>query len=220
MSDTILLYVAEKTSKKESSRNKYRIFNCAIGYHEGFSEKTHFYQHKLKSRNSSDMFHPIFTLHQTAFPTQLQAHNAWNDIVFGEKNEIQLAIEEAKVLLTFQENWDENGALPTEKGTFKFASTFLSRIHNALANIDFILEVPFIDITNKGGISLKWENERAQFYIIFNNENANFAYYYGESKNEEKPDKIKSGIDLNTGQVDNFLLDWFKLYLCNYGTRS
>jgi hypothetical protein len=218
MSNLAEYYEKDKTGVLDCARGKYRIINCVDKYEVNDHEIENIYVPKFRRMGRLPVNTPVDFL-SIKFPTLWQAHNAWEDVIFNVKNDINSAIEEAKVLLTFQEDWDENGALPTDIETFDLASTFLQRFNLILAGGFFTLEKPFIDITNKGGISLKWENDRAEFYIIFNKLNKDFAYYYGESKNDDKPDKIKSGIDLHLTHVDEFLLFWFKKYFCKNGIR-
>lgn len=125
---------------------------------------------------------------------------------------IQEAIEEAKVLLDYQFDWDDNEGEPTDLKTLNTANTFLTSYSIALILSGSSLSVPYFDITPTGGISLKWENENAIFFIIFNKGNNDVAYFYGESKDESRPSKLKSGIN-PTGKLDGILLAWMKDYL-------
>lgn len=132
-------------------------------------------------------------------------------IVFKPNNrkKLEQTIEEAKALLKYEDDWDDNGSLSTSNETFTFATSFLRKYADALACAHFSIDIPFIDITVDGGISLKWENDKAIFFIIFEKDATDFAYYYGENKNSKQPDKIKNGYKISD-IVDDVLIAWMK----------
>lgn len=130
---------------------------------------------------------------------------------------IQEIIDEARTLLSYEDDWDGNGAMATDNSTFEIAVRTLLKISEKLIDDNYSIEVPFIDLTVNGGISLKWENKKAQLFIIFEKGETQFAYFYGESKNKEIPSCYKSGINLKSENVDGVLLAWIKDNLSKHG---
>lgn len=216
MSSSAATYEENKTKHKRISSSKYWISNAIDEYVEG-ALSIYGNQYVIIDKRDSHVPSEVFTSKST--PKVYVVNNyPVHEKIQSYSNDIFSVIEEAKVLLTLRDDWDENGGLSTDKETFENATRFLMRYYDALSNLGHSLEKPFIDITVNGGISLKWENKKAQFYIIFNKGSKDYAYYYGESRNEQKPDKIKSGINVHSSEVDEFLLVWFKKHLSVYAT--
>jgi hypothetical protein len=216
MSSSAITYRENKTKHKRITASKYRISNAIDEYEVG-AKSIYSNQYVMIDRIASHVHSEVFTT-KDSLRASVVTNYPVNKKTQSYTINILSAIEEAKVLLSLRDDWDENGGLSTDTKTFEHATNFLMRYNDALSNLDHTLEKPFIDITVNGGISLKWENKEAQFYILFNKGAKDYAYYYGESSNEQKPDKIKSGINLYSNEIDEFLLVWFKKYLCDDAT--
>lgn len=123
-------------------------------------------------------------------------------------------IEEAREILDYPLDWDEEGGLPTDKETFTEAVSFIvSYALWVFENHDEIIIPPYIDIMKDGAVSVHWETDRAQLLIIFNKaedfkpEEEKLAYFYAERKENNIPFKsaIKPG-----AEVDEFIGLWMK----------
>lgn len=123
-------------------------------------------------------------------------------------------VEEAKEILDYPFDWDEEGALPTDKETFAAAASFT--IEYALwiyENYQEIVASPYIDIMKNGAVSVHWETDEAQLLIIFNRAEEfkpgekKLAYFYAERKENKIP--FKSAIQPHA-PVDEFIGLWMK----------
>jgi len=153
---------------------------------------------------------------------QLSFGNAEISIDVGEKsftlpkalNLVAEQIEEAKEILDYPLDWDEEGALPTDKETFVEAVSFI--VSYALwiyKNYDEIIKPPYIDLMKDGAVSVHWETENAQLLIIFNKaedfrlEEEKLAHFYAERKENRIP--LKSAIKPGA-EIDEFIGLWMK----------
>lgn len=117
-------------------------------------------------------------------------------------------IEEAKEILDYSYNWDDDGALPTNNKTFEQAINFvLGYVLYIFENHKSILQTPYIDILRDGSISVHWETQKGKLLIIFKRETTNFAYYYAERLENKIP--FKSAIKIG-GEIDEFLALWME----------
>jgi hypothetical protein len=121
------------------------------------------------------------------------------------------AINDSKILLDLEEDWDEDGANATNFETYKNAINFLVNYStHILNNFRLILKKPFIDITRDGSISIQWDTDKAVFLIIFKKNKNEFAYYYGQEKETNSPFKYRVKINEN---INNITAEWLKDYL-------
>lgn len=112
-------------------------------------------------------------------------------------------IEEAKEILDYNFNWDEQAAMPTNVKTFEQAAAFIKNYALYLyQTYSVILTTPYIDILKDGSVSVHWENLKSQFLIVFKEENVDLAYYYAELKDKKVP--FKSAVEIG-GPIDKFL---------------
>ncbi|MBK5214509.1 MAG: hypothetical protein JJE55_12710 [Flavobacteriaceae bacterium] len=117
-------------------------------------------------------------------------------------------IEEAKEILQYDFDWDDEGALATDEHTFGKAASFVKDYALHIFKIySAILPPPYIDILRDGSVTVHWETANASFLIIFKKENNELAYYYAERKDSKVP--FKSAIELGK-PVDKFLSLWMK----------
>lgn len=120
-------------------------------------------------------------------------------------------IEEAKELLQFNFDWDEEGAIATNAETFGQAAHFLIKYALYLQQTNStILTTPYIDILKDGSISIHWDNPKSQFLIIFKKESVDLAYYYAELKDTKVP--FKSAIKIGN-PIDKHLAIWMNEHL-------
>lgn len=117
-------------------------------------------------------------------------------------------IEEAKEVLDYEFDWDDNGAIPTDADTFGKAAFFVKDYALYLFQMhSVVLTSPYIDILKDGAVSVHWETPNAQFLIVFKRDNDNLAYYFAKHKDNKIP--FKSAIELGK-PVDEFLALWMK----------
>lgn len=125
---------------------------------------------------------------------------------------ISEAISEAKELLKFKDDWDEEGALATDKATLsKTLSILRNHARHLLAEHGKTLPAPYIDIMRDGSISMYWETNVAKLFIIIKKGDIPNSFYYGERKDNHIP--LKSAIAITDG-IDDSLALWMKKNLC------
>jgi len=127
------------------------------------------------------------------------------------KSESLLAktIQESKVLLTWDEDWDEEGALKPSEEAYSVAIEFLTSYYNYIENVYGVrIKMPYIDSKQDGSIYLAWEKGKTHLLIIFKRKEG-LSYFYGENY-QGVP--FKGGIPY--GQTpQNYICDWMQEYL-------
>lgn len=221
MSSETLDYKRPVLEKKNGSTNIYQVHSKGDYYgNNGKFRNTKSRDRKNENVLSIKMIPFSSDTNKYAFTNLLDFNKLPSSIILDKnifsKNRIQEVIDEAQILLSYKDDWDDNGAIATDNNTFEIASKTLLKISEKLIDSRYSIEVPFIDLTVNGGISLKWENDKAQLFIIFEKGETQFAYFYGECKNKELPSCYKSGIDLTRENVDSVLLAWIKENLSKY----
>lgn len=121
-------------------------------------------------------------------------------------------IEEAGIILAYEDDWDDEGAIATDVGTFEKAVNFVIQysvfVYN---NYAIILKEPYIDILRDGSVSVHWEAAKnTQLLIIFKKEENELAYFYAEQGDRKIP--FKSAI-IPGEPVDETLALWMKNHL-------
>ena len=148
-----------------------------------------------------------------------------NDYIIWKKNKenkifqlpsrlkhIAQQIEEAKELLNYADDWDDEGAVAMDGPAFEKAAGFVIDYATYIfKHFATVLSVPYIDILRDGSASVHWENkENNQFLIVFKKEADDLAYYYAEQSDRKIP--FKSAIVPNA-PVDETLALWMKNHL-------
>ena len=122
---------------------------------------------------------------------------------------IRERIETERKILTYKENWDDNGALPIPGFIFNRATTFLENYSNRIFDVcGKVLIEPDIMPVPDGSIDLEWNLENSSFLINFKNTKEDIAFYYGEFKDNDNIAFDTNG-QINTGTVN----DKFASYL-------
>ena len=121
-------------------------------------------------------------------------------------------IEEAKIILAYEDDWDDEGAIATDVDTFEKAINFIVQysvfVYN---NYSIILKEPYMDILRDGSVSIHWEAAKnTQLLIVFKKEEDELAYFYAEQGDRKIP--FKSAI-IPGEQVNETLALWMKNYL-------
>lgn len=117
-------------------------------------------------------------------------------------------IEEAKEILDYTYDWDDDGALPTNDKTFGQASHFLmDYVLHIFKNHKTVLQTPYIDVLRDGSVSVHWETQKGKLLIIFKREPKDLAYYYAESLVNNIP--FKSAIKIGE-EIDELLALWME----------
>ena len=77
-------------------------------------------------------------------------------------------IEDAKEILDCEFDWDDDQGMPTDIETFQNAINFVVDYSVRIFQTqNTILSTPYIDIMKDGAISVHWETEKGQLFIIF-----------------------------------------------------
>jgi hypothetical protein len=121
-------------------------------------------------------------------------------------------IVDATEILSYPDNWDDDGALATNNHTFEQAATFIMDyavyIYHRFA---MVLSEPYIDMLRDGSVTVHWKSEKgAQLFIIFKKEEGALAYYYAESSERKIP--LNSAIEPGA-PVEETLALWMKNHL-------
>ena len=121
-------------------------------------------------------------------------------------------IEEARIILEYEDDWDDEGAIATEIDTFEKAVNFLVDYSTFVyKNYAVILKEPYIDILRDGSVSVHFEAARnTQLLIVFKKEENELAYFYAEQGDRKIP--FKSAI-IPGEPVDETLASWMKNHL-------
>ena len=128
-------------------------------------------------------------------------------------NYIQETINGAAELLTYTENWDEEGATSTDNETLTSALSFLRNYTVSIyGKYAALIHKPAINIMRDGGIYLFWETTRGKLLIIFTKGKSDMAFFYGESKGEKGNIPFKGGAELQKNPQEH-IVQWMKDYL-------
>jgi hypothetical protein len=168
-----------------------------------------------------NIYHDWYALNRTAFVTFItklietfaeQSDKDINTLPFSLVY-IQKAIEDAQELLTYKDNWDDEGALSTDVKTLENATSFLKNyaIH-LYGKYAALISDPSINIMKDGSVYLFWETAKGKLLIVFTKEKSDTAYFYGESKAEQSNIPWKGGALLKKKTEDSLAL-WMKDYL-------
>ena len=124
---------------------------------------------------------------------------------------IVVHIQEAKEILSYPDNWDDEGAEATDESTFIKAADFLRSYAIFIErNYGVTLATPYMDILRDGSISIHWETKRGLMIIIFKKTSAEKAYFFAERLADKV--EIKSAVIVGA-EPDEILAQWMKTYL-------
>ena len=120
-------------------------------------------------------------------------------------------IKEAKEILSYPDNWDDEGAEATDESTFIKAADFLNSYAIFIEhNYGATLATPYMDILRDGSISIHWETKRGLMIIIFKKTSIEKAYFFAERLADKV--EIKSAVIVGA-EPDEILAQWMKTYL-------
>ena len=121
-------------------------------------------------------------------------------------------IEEAKEILNYTDNWDDEGAEATDSSTYEQATRFIvDYAEYVYTRFNTILCAPYIDILRDGSVSVHWETgKNTQLLIIFKKVNDELSFYYAEQSDRKIP--LKSAI-VPGDPVDETLALWMNIHL-------
>ncbi|MES2388698.1 MAG: hypothetical protein V4543_11910 [Bacteroidota bacterium] len=121
-------------------------------------------------------------------------------------------LTKATEILTFSDNWDDDGANATDADTFFQAADFLQAYSGTIfRRFGAVLVKPYVDITRDGSVSIRWETESGVMFIIFKKWPAEFAYFYAERRSDKtafESTAVKIG-----AAPDDSLVQWMRTYL-------
>jgi len=125
--------------------------------------------------------------------------------------DIKKKISEARKILDYGYNWDDNGALPINPLIFNRASRFLETYADRIYDVcNKVLITPEIAPVSDGSIDLEWTLVNSSFLINFKNTYEEIAFYYGEFKDNDNVMFDTNG-QINTSAVK----DKFASYLAD-----
>jgi hypothetical protein len=120
------------------------------------------------------------------------------------------AIELSKYILTFEDDWDDDGSPAYKFATWGRAAAFLHRSAlQMLKDYHVILDAPKILPGPAGSIDLHWKTSRRELLINIPEILDEPANFYGDdsTSNEHPPNQTVKGI-LNTSKDNQWLLMW------------
>jgi len=124
-------------------------------------------------------------------------------------DELDTFLEESKILLSFEDDWDDEGANKPNKEAYHVAIHFLKEYFNYISKIyGETLKLPYIDAMPDGSIYLNWDDD-VKFLIIFKRADG-LSYFYGQNQ-DQVPFK---GAIMNFSEVEGHIAQWMKNYLC------
>ncbi len=130
-----------------------------------------------------------------------------NFILLTELSHIASSIKKSETILELKEDWDEEGALPTNIETFVKAVKFIIDYSTFIlkGKEKVVIDSPDIDILRDGAIIVNWETPVASFTIIFEKEPSEIYYYYAKEK--QSLITLKYGININK-EVNEYTTLW------------
>jgi len=156
---------------------------------------------------------PIPTKQWPNFPLSRLWHspvlNPFQQALKGNKmkNKVEELIEQSRYILTLEEGWDEEDALPVNKAIWENATSFLRAYAKYInQHYDFSFELPEINPLRDGSIDLEWRTSKGRLLINFNEKNPHEASFYGDRYADE--DSIKGNVDVK--EVKEHLAIWMK----------
>lgn len=128
----------------------------------------------------------------------------FNKIFEGIVERLQFSMR----LLEYEEDWDDDGALPTNNAAYAQIISFLNGISKGIyEKFREVLQPPRIGLTKDGELTLHWINPKSTCVIIF--ERGRETYFY--SKNIEA--NIGSGGPiLMNGNFNMPLIEWLTMH--------
>lgn len=100
-------------------------------------------------------------------------------------SQIEITIEESRSMLTLPDNWDDEGAVKVERGTWERAVSIVRAC--AIANL---LEPPKIGACHDGSIDILWRHGAREVLINIPTDPDERAGYYGDT-DRERDETIK-----------------------------
>ncbi len=114
------------------------------------------------------------------------------------------AIEGSRSLLQLQDDWDEAGAVPISKQTWRRATEFLSRYAGRVWDTSGdVLDAPDITPVPDGSIDLHWDSPTYEMLINIPVDPREAAGFYGDDR-----DRISIEGHFDTQSVNEGLLHW------------
>ncbi len=112
---------------------------------------------------------------------------------------IKNTIIASESLLQLEDDWDEEGAIATNKLTYSRAIELLINYsRHLLTTYNSIISVPEINITKNGSIDLEWRTENYILLINIQNNVDLYVHYYGEDY---------KGKTIIKGFIESFLIN-------------
>jgi hypothetical protein len=124
---------------------------------------------------------------------------------------IAAAIENAKYILSLEEDWDCDGAIEIPHEIFNRAVNFIRDYSTfLLANNGLLLVAPIISPLKDGSIDLLWETKNNSLLVNIKNSDTNDAYYYGVIDIKNQKNDFNGNIKTTT--ILPLFSNWLKEY--------
>jgi len=116
-------------------------------------------------------------------------------------------IEISKKILSFSENWDNEGSKGYEQRTWEKKVRFLTKVFkNFYDKYGLILPTPYINPGMDGDIDIHWKTEKFEIFLSIPENDDERINYYGDNYGD-----IRTKGTLDIDKLDSFLT-WIKLY--------
>jgi hypothetical protein len=109
-------------------------------------------------------------------------------------------IDRSREILTWEDDWDDEGSPRFEESTWKKAIDYLERHARLLLSHGFVIPTPRILPGPNGSIDLHWETGRRELLINVRPD-GELAGFYGEAAGTNS---IKGKVDLNSSDLGIF----------------
>jgi len=166
-------------------------------------------QHKVKSVPDIKDFFPQPDLHipyHVISPTQNFEVQGRTYVISDNLIHILQSIKDSEHILSLEENWDDEGALPVPTHVWESGVIFTLGYSTWISkNRGIVIDAPEISACGDGSVDLTWRTPNARFLINFKNQENLEAVYYGDQYNNKNG--IKGTID-STTDIQEFLSIW------------
>jgi hypothetical protein len=109
-------------------------------------------------------------------------------------------IERSRGMLSWEDDWDDEGSLRIEEATWKMATEFLERHAKLLLKRGVTLPTPRILPGPNGSVDLHWETARRELLINVPS-NSTVAGFYGEAAGKNS---MKGKVELDSSDLGLF----------------
>ncbi|MBA7656343.1 hypothetical protein ES703_64267 [subsurface metagenome] len=119
---------------------------------------------------------------------------------------IYTAIDESKIILEYEDDWNGEGSPRYKRTTWRKAVDFIYEYANEIWNkFQIMIDPPHIQPGPNGSIDIHWMKDDFELLINIHPEDNSFAGFYGDNSSGSF---IKGKINLSDRKINNGLILW------------